>query len=220
MSSHRLAGLVAIGLLIAGTASALPAAAPAVGSNLLGVQLTDGMADLYGYSGSNLISAYDHSELGVGLQLWHFMTSDYAMAFSAGYGFFSETDQPGNNAPAGMPDFKYTQSSYSVRVGGDRVLNLGSATRIYLGPGVEYWSGKAKFDTGVASTTFETQDVTRLSLSSRLGAMMKLNENLSFSCQVGHKLGHATASDKGRKATWWPSSFDGACGLVFALGGH
>jgi hypothetical protein len=206
--------------LAALTLMATAALAGNAGTNLFGVQLTNGMADLYDPTevASKYISAYDHSEVGIQAQVWRFMTDDYAMNVSVGYGMFSETDKPGNNPDPTDLDFKYTQSSYSVRVGGDRVVNVGERALFYFGPGIEYWSGKSKFDGGTPASTVESENVTRYSLSGRLGGMMKLSKSVSMSCQIGRKLGVASATDNSRKASWWPSSFDAAGGLVFGFG--
>ncbi len=129
---------------------------------------------------------------------------------------FNETDKPGPGAPAGSSDHKYTQSSYNVRIGGDRVVSLGDRATLFFGPGIEYWSGKAKWEN--FSQMRESQNVTRISLSGRLGTIMMLSDAVGFSCQIGRKLGIASATDAGRKVSSWPSSFDAAGGLVFSFG--
>ena len=43
-------------------------------------------------------------ELGLQLQYWRMMSEDYAFTISAGWGFFNETDQPGQGAAAGAPE--------------------------------------------------------------------------------------------------------------------
>ncbi len=214
MMSTRAIALGALAtLLLAPAAFAGPK-----GTTMFAVQLSNGGADLYSQDGSHYITAYEHSELGAQAQMWHYMTDDYAMTISVGLGWFGETDKPGNNAPAGLADFKYTQSSYNVRVGGDRVVNVGERALFYFGPGIEYWSGKAKFDFGPGDPeNWESENVSRYSVSGRVGGIMKISESLGFSCQVGRKLGLATATDKDRKTSWWPSSFDAAGGLVFGF---
>ncbi len=184
---------------------------------LYGLSLTSGTADLYDPSGAagGYITAYDHSELGVAFQYWRHMSDDYAVAFNAGYGFFSEKDEPGTNAPGGSNDHKYTQTSWSVRVGGDRVEKLGERAVVYFGPGIEYWSGKAKFDDGTPGGSIETKNVTRVSLSTRIGALMTLSKGAGINLQLGHYIGMASAKDQGAKASWWPSGFQAAAGVVF-----
>jgi hypothetical protein len=189
------------------------------GANLFAIQLTNGTADLYERYDSDFISAFDHSELGVQLQGWHFLSNDYAVTLSLGTGFFSETDKPGNAAAPGTTRFKYSQSSWNVRLGGDRVFALSERGLIYLGPGVEFWSGKAKFEGGSGQfPNYQTGNVTRIGVEGRLGGIEKLTDSVSLTGHIGHRVGMASATDAGRKATWWPSSFDGAAGLVFGFG--
>ena len=203
-----------------------PAAfAGAKGSNVFALQFTNGTADLYdlgapgGLPAANYASAYDHSELGVQLEVWHFMTDEYATTVAFGSGFFSETDKPGNGAAASAKDFAYSQSSFNIRIGGDRVVHLNERSLIYFGPGIEYWSGKSKFDWGAGDTrNYETGNVTRYSLSGRIGTTMMLGKTVGIGGHLGHRIGMATVDDRGRKITWWPTSFDGAGGLVFSFG--
>jgi opacity protein-like surface antigen len=198
-------------LLLASTAFAA-----GKGDTWFSVQLANGTADLYDPTGTGYLSAYDHSELGVQVELWHFMSSDYAMTVSGGLGFFSETDKPGPGAGTGAPDLKYSQNSWNVRVGGDRVVPLGERATVFFGPGIEIWSGMAKFED---TSTLETQNVMRISLSSRIGMSMKVADNVDLGCHIGRKLGRASVTDLGREATWWPSSMDASGGLIFRFGG-
>ncbi len=203
---------VALGLLAATSAFALEK-----GDGLYGIQITNGTADLYSpdFGGSGYISAYDHSEIGVGIQYWRLMSADYAFTLSGGIGFFSETDKPGTAAPSGATDFKYSQSSFNVRVGGDRVVSVGDRAVFYFGPGLTYWSGKAKFDDGTPSGEIESENVARFGLSGRVGGLMMLSDNAGFNCQIGRYVAYASAEADGAKATWYPSGFEASGGLVF-----
>ena len=204
-------------LLAAGATNAL---AVGKGSSMLALQITNGTADLYDPSDAgDYISAYDHSEYGFRAEYWSLMSDDYAFSLAAGIGMFSETDKPGSTAPPGSPDVKYSQSSFSIRVGGDRVVNVGERGMLFFGPGLEYWSGKAKFEGFGPGPAVETESVTRISLSARLGGHMMVGEGWGVTTQVGTKVGSASAEDTGSKVTWWPSSLDGNVGLLFLFGG-
>jgi hypothetical protein len=204
--------VLAVGLLAATSAFALEK-----GDGLYGIQITNGTADLYtpDFGGSGYISAYDHSEVGVGLQYWRLMSDDYAFTLQGGIGFFSETDKPGTAAPSGSPDFKYTQSSWNVRLGGDRVVKIGDRAVVYFGPGIQVWSGKAKFDDGTPGGEIETENVMRYGLSGRVGGLMMLSEQVGFNCGIGRYVAMASAEADGAEATWWPSGFEASGGLVF-----
>ncbi len=185
----------------------------------VGLQLMGGTADLAVEDGQGFAPAYDHSELGFKFEYWNMMAADYALTASGGIGMFSEENKPGVNSIPGDLTGKYTQSSWNVRLGGDRVEKIGDRAYLFFGPGIEYWTGKAKFeDIGGFSGTLESKNVTRVSLSGRIGAHMMIAENWGFTLQAGHKLGRASYEEAGAKSTWWPSSMDASGGLVFRFG--
>jgi hypothetical protein len=99
-------------------------------------------------------------------------------------------------------------------------VKVGDRAIFYFGPGLEYWSGTAKFEGfgGVfASDPYETESVTRYALSGRVGGVMLLNERFGINCEVGRYIGYASAKENGAEATWWPSGFQAAGGLVIRL---
>lgn len=208
---RKLFALAALALVLSAPASqALEA-----GDGLYGIQITNGVADLYYPSGTGYISAFEHSELGLGLQYWRMMSKDYAFTMSGGLGFFSETDEAGNGAPGGATDYKYSQSSWNVRVGGDRVVQVGDRATLYFGPGLEYWTGKSKDEGGAtADAEVESEAVSRFAVSGRVGGIMWLTDKAGFNCQVGRYVGYASAEADGAKATWYPSGFQASGGLV------
>lgn len=186
---------------------------------IAGFGLSQGTADLATYGGG-YNEAYDHSELGGRFEYWNFMKPNYALNFNANLGFFSETAKPGPAAAAG-PEGKYTQSSWSVRLGGDRTWDPLPNLKMFMGPGIEYWSGNAKFeDIGGLSGSYKTKNTTRISLHGHLGGIMMMGDNWGLSGQMGHKVGMASYKEAGAESSWWPSSFDGAMEVVFKFGGN
>lgn len=208
--------LLRVALVVAAVFAATTAFAAEHSEGLLGLQITNGTADLYSPGGDGYISAYDHSEVGLGIQYWRLMSKDYAFTFSAGMGTFSETDKPGDAAAPGDPDRKYTQSSWNVRVGGDRAVKVGERAFLYFGPGLEVWSGKAKFE-GFGGPDYESENVMRFGVSGRVGGAMMLSEKVGFNCQVGRYVGFASAEEGGAKANWWASGFQASGGILFRL---
>ncbi|HEY6196043.1 MAG TPA: outer membrane beta-barrel protein [Candidatus Eisenbacteria bacterium] len=188
-------------------------------SIIIGLGLTHGTADI---ASSNAIpnynSAFQTPELGGRLEYWNMMKENYALNFAANIGFSSETDKPRSGAPANSPELKFTTTSYSFRLGGDRVYSPNEYTKMFFGPGIEYWSGKAKFE-GFSASTYETENTTRISLHGHMGGMMMIGPNWGLSGQIGHKIGIASYEEKGGKTNWMPSSIDGAMELVFSFGG-
>jgi len=203
------------------------------GGSMFAIELTHGTADFADKTqGSTTgapnytavyISAHDHTELGIQGQYWRMMSEDYALTLSAGWGFFNETDEPGQGAAAGAPDHKFSISSFNVRLGGDRVAMLGERTMMYGGPGIEFWSGSAKFepDFVVANTTtgeYKNESTTRISISARIGATMMVSEYVGLTAHVGGRYGHASVEEDGAKASWWPSSMEASAGVLYSFG--
>jgi len=203
-------------------------AADAPKTKFLSLALTSSTADIAAdvpvFNGTTFVqsgyaSAYAHSEWGGKLEYWNMMGPEYAFNVSGGIGTFSEEDKPGTAAAAGSGSFKYTQSSWNIRIGGDRMLSVGDKTYIFFGPGIDYWSGNAKFQDGTTGgLDYKTKNVSRFSLDARLGGHMMVGPTWGVTAQIGTKIGHASVDEGGAKTSWWPSSMDGAVGLVFKLG--
>jgi hypothetical protein len=189
---------------------------------VVGVGLVHSTADLANKTSatSSFVTAEDHSELGARIECWDILREHFALNIQANLGFFSETDKPGTGAPPNAKDGKYTQTSWSVRLGGDRIWSPLENTKMFCGPGLEFWSGKRKFeDIAGFAGTYETENTSRFSLHGHLGVISMIGSNWGISGQLGHRIGFATYEEGGAKATWWPSSFDGAMELVFSFGG-
>lgn len=205
--------LTALVLLVSAPASA----AIGRGASLFSLQLSHGIADLSSPAGAGFITAYDHSEIGAGAQFWHLFSDNYAFTLSGGIGFFSEKDEPGTAAPPGSSEFKYKQSSFLVRVGGDRMVQVGDQALLYFGPGFEFWSGRATLNVDTPAED-EREPTQRFSLSGRIGGIMTIGPSWGLHINVGRKIGYATVEEDGAKATWWPSSIDAQSGIVFVFG--
>ena len=201
------------------------------GGSMFAIELTHGIASVADSSqgrlnaagASGFLSSYDHSEVGVQGQYWYMMADDYAVAVSAGIGFFTETDEQGSKgAPVGGADMKFSLSSFNLRLGGDRVAKVGDRAIVYGGPGLEFWSGKAKFENFpvLGPREYEGENTTRIGLSARLGGIMMLGEYVGLTGHIGGRYGYASVEEQGAKATWWPSSVEAATGLVYMFGGE
>jgi len=204
----RIAGAAALLLSIAGLSSAAPIQN---GSSILAFQVTEGNVTLAQPSGNYLTSFPSApNEIGLQAQFWHFLREEYAFNVSGGVGFYSEKDESSDPLD---PEVKYTQSSWNVRVGGDRVAHINPRFHIFFGPGIQYWSGKWKVDNG--TTSFEAEPTNRLALSGRLAIHLKMGESLGLFGQLGHYFGYAWSSDGDAKTHWWGSGHDGSGGLAF-----
>jgi hypothetical protein len=195
------------------------AGAQSKGMSIFAIEFTDGSADLadQSHGGGGYIRSYRIPEIGVQAQYWRLMADDYALTLSGGAGFSSERNEPGSLAPIGAQDQKLKTSSFNVRLGGDRIVRVGVRALMYGGPGIEFWSGKAKYDLP-PSFEYEGKNTNRISLSTRIGAIMMLGDNCGLTSHVGHRLGHASVEEGDAKAGWWPSSFEGSMGVAFLFG--
>jgi len=216
MSSIRKFAFAVLFLVSAAALALAPAHAEglAKGSSLLSLQFTTGVADLATpEAGSGGITAYDHSEWGGQLQFQHLLSDDWALAIGIGLGTFKETDKPGDNALPGEPDFVYSQSSTKVRIGADRFVHLTPTFHLFVGPGIEYWKGHAKFEQG--TNNIESEDATRWAFNGRMGAHVALGNTVGLEGHIGHYFGTASAKDAGAEVMWSPSGTESAVGLAF-----
>ena len=188
------------------------------GASTFSIQIGQGTADLVQPGGTGYITAFAISELEPRLEFTHMFRDDYAFNVGAGIGAYSETDKPGDAAGPTDPEQKTTVSSFFVRVGGDRVVKVGERATFYFGPGLEYWSGKYKYDAGTFSE--ESESTMRMSLSGRIGATMMLGDAWGFTMNANHRIGVASAEWDGAKANWTPSSSGASGGLLFVFGGN
>ena len=187
------------------------------GSNILSFQLVHGDADFGTPEGLSPgeVTAYSHSEWGGQVQFQRLLSDDWALALSGGIGTFKETDEPGDNASPLEEDFEYSQSSVQFRVGADRFVHISPTFHLFVGPGIQYWSGSAKFESGGISV--ESENTTRISLNGRMGAHISLGSSFGLTGHIGHYLGTASAEDAGAKVSWMPSGFESAAGISFKL---
>jgi hypothetical protein len=157
--------------------------------------------------------------VGVNAEYWYMFTDDYALAIQGNFGFYTETWEPGT---AGAVEPKYTSTSYKVRLGGDRVGKIGDRFTWFMGPGLEFWSGKGKFENfDVApNDDLETESTMRFGVSGRFGGIMQLTDAVGIQGQIGHTFGLATVKDGDAKTTWWPNSYFATWGLAFTFGGE
>lgn len=156
------------------------------------------------------------SEIGGGAEYNMAMAEDYQMALSFDFRAGNFKAEPTSTAPAGTPDEKITSSAWKVRLGGDRTGKIGDRFSWFMGPGLEYGSGKAKDE---AATTVEGEPTNSFGISGRVGGVMMINPQVGIRGQIGDTFGMASVKDGGGKDTWWYSSFESAWGIQFAFGG-
>src|SRR5512143_52905 len=190
------------------------------GSSMFALEIGHGQADQVNilgpgdeYLGLNTDAATHNSgELVMGVEFWFMLTPDYAFTASGGLGTYGEVEQPAG----GGDDLTYTTSSYRLRLGGDRVGQIGSRFTWFMGPGLEYWSGRSKYELGPSSE--ESPRVTRYAINGRVGGVMLLGERFGILGRIGDSFGYASAKSGDAKTHWLPSAFDAMWGLTYSFG--
>jgi hypothetical protein len=211
----KLTRLLVCALLLVGSGAVASAAPIEKGSSILAFQLTESDAEFISpieFSGGDEVTAIPHYEMGVQAQFWHLVSEDWALALAAGIGFFKETDESADPTTA---DFEYTQSSFQARAGLDRFVHLSDTFHLFVGPGLQYWTGSTKYEGGPSALDSESENTNRIALSGRMGAHVKLGDSFGLVGHLGHFWGHASGEDGNAKATWWQSGQDGAAGFAF-----
>ena len=205
----------AIAVMVLGlTLPAVSASRASAAGSRLSIGLGQGVAD--GYSAttvgaSGYLAPTAAPEINMGAEYWHSFTDDYALALSGAYGVSS---MKWEGATTTDPEIKATGKSFKFRVGGDRTGRVGERLTVFMGPGLEFWSGTQKVTVGGVGA--ESKAVKRFGVSGRIGGFMALSEKVSIMGQVGHTFGYATVTD-GAKSTWFPSSFNASWGLAFGF---
>lgn len=198
-------------MVMAALCFVVPAAMAGEGKSRLSIGLGQGTADGYVGGGTDYVQPTATPEINVNAEYWYSFSDDYAFALSGAYGFSSQKWE----APeVGDPEIKATGTSLKLRVGGDRVGKVGDRLTVFMGPGLEFWTGKQKLDIGGSES--ESESTTRFGVSGRIGGFMALTESVSIMGQVGHTFGMASAED-GAKSTWMPASFNASWGLTFGF---
>lgn len=200
-------------MVMAALCFVVPAAMAGEGKSRLSIGLGQGTADGYAPTtiGADYLAPTTTLEINVNAEYWYSFSDDYAFALSGAYGFSS---QKWEGEAAGDPEIKATGTSLKFRVGGDRVGKVGDRLTVFMGPGLEFWTGKQKLDVGGSES--ESESTTRFGVSGRIGGFMALTESVSIMGQVGHTFGMASAED-GAKSTWMPASFNASWGLTFGF---
>lgn len=191
------------------------------GSSMFALEIGHGQADqanvdpdINGYLGlDGSAPTHNSGEMLLGVEFWHMLTPDYAMTVSGALGTYREVETPAG----GGSDLTYTTSSYRVRLGGDRVGQIGSRFTWFMGPGAELWSGRSKFE--LSPSSVQSPRVTRWALNGRVGGVMALNDRIGVVGRLGDSFGYASAKSGGAKTWWLASGFDAMWGLTYSFGG-
>jgi hypothetical protein len=193
---------------------------------VLSLQIGQGTGDFVNPGRDNpgyvSISRDTRGQIEGGAEFWYRFTEDYAFNVSAAYGAFQETNQPGVNAPANSYEVSFKTSGYKVRIGGDRMVDLGHRLTFFAGPGFQWWSGKGTYKNIYTPrpSSVDSPTSTRYAISGRVGSIMALTPTVGLVGRVGATFGYATAQEAGAKATWWPVGFESAWGVSYTFGGE
>lgn len=164
---------------------------------------------------TDYIGVFTVPEMGINAEISRLMMPDYAVVLGFDYRWGSFKQQPTTNAGPGSPTLKTTSASWKLRLGGDRVGNIGDRFKWFFGPGLEYSSGKAKFED---VTTIDGPNTTKWGLNGRVGGVMQMNPKLGVFGKVGDGFGWASTEEvSSGKSSWYYSDFEAAWGVQFLL---
>jgi hypothetical protein len=230
-------------LLLVGATSAFAASK---GSSMISLQFGQGQADVVDIfdplnePGTSFETVYITGEghadqLQFGLEAWYMFSADYAFTGAFAMGTGTEKYVAGNFASGQTAaDFKdydemsiYKASSKRFRLGIDRVGEIGERFQWFMGPGLEFATGKTTRSVWVQEgehpgvvTEFDSPSMTRVGFNGRVGGTMMVTPTMGITGRVGHTLGRASVEDEGAKASWFSGTWDAMWGLTFAFGGE
>ncbi len=210
------------------------ARAPGKGTSMLSLQFGQGQGDFvdvplyaYPYYGPNAIGFLHPSDevprdqLQFGAEYWYLLSEDYALTGALGVGLYGRKERLANSNLSGQDSIvlagiastglTYRSSGTKFRIGCDRVGNRGKRFVWFVGPGLEYWSGRTKV------SELESPRVTRFGFNGRVGGTMMLNSRVGITGRIGHTFGRASAEDRGGKTTWLTGTWEAMWGLTFAF---
>lgn len=173
------------------------------------------------FTGADYIDLLEVPEIGGNAEFGMAMSDDYSMVLSGDFRFGSLKQEPTTNAASGSPTLKATSTAYKVRLGGDRTGKIGDRFHWFMGPGLEYASGKAKFEDYAPSPDNDVkgEPTNKFGINGRIGGVMMLSPQVGIKGQIGDTFGMASVKDTGGKTTMYYSSFESAWGVQFTFGG-
>lgn len=181
------------------------------GSSMLGVGIGQAKANII-----SPITLLKFDETDAGAQYWYMFADDYALAVSGAVAFGSIKLEDSGPPPT---EETFTLSGFRIRVGGDRVGQVGDRFTVYFGPGVEYQTAKVKVEeTGFPDV--ETESSTTFGINGRVGGIMWLSDAVGISGEISNSLGFASYEEGDLKLTWMPNSINAFWALTFAFGGN
>lgn len=190
-------------------AFASPAFAVGKGSSTLSIGIGQAKANIFGPV------ALQFDETDVGAQYGYMFSDDYAFVLSgaAGFGNIKVEDD-------GPPSFEstYSLSGFRVRVGGDRVGQIGDRFTVYMGPGLEYSTAKVTLEQ-TGSPDDESESATTFGINGRIGGVMWLSESVGISGEISNSFGFSSYEEGDQTITWMSNSVGAFWALMFAFGG-
>jgi hypothetical protein len=235
---RKLLSLCALLLLV----SATSAFALDKGSMMFSLQLGQGQGDFVDVfdplnepGSDNYVNGIGHlDQFQMGGEAWYMFTENYAFTGAFAIGVGTEKYEAGNFGPGESGgDFAdedkmsiYKSNSMRIRFGADRVGKIGEGFEWFMGPGLEFWSGKTTRSIGIYDLSehisireFDSPSMTRFGVNGRVGGTMMLTSQIGITGRIGHSYGRAAVEEKGAKASWFSGTWDAMWGLTYAMGG-
>ncbi|HKQ58564.1 MAG TPA: hypothetical protein VJY35_11915 [Candidatus Eisenbacteria bacterium] len=208
--SSRVTAAMVVALLALALAPGAHAQKLQKGSTVVWIGVHGNKAQLIGPT-TGAANIYEADEIGVHVAFSRFLSDQWAGVLSGSFAKGREAFTP----TAGSEE-KETSTSYSARLGFDRYAFIDDNVAIYAGPGLLYWSGRAKYEgSGIPSLDGDWPRVKQFGFNGRLGMYARLGSRAGLFGHIGQVLATNSADEAPGKNTWWTMHHEGSVGLAF-----
>lgn len=207
--SSRLTASIAVVLVVLAVVPAAHAARLGRGNSVVWIGLLGNKAQLIGPT-TGAANIYEADEIGLEVAYSRFLSDAWAGVVSGSVGAGREAF-----TPTGGSEEKATSRSYAARVGLDRYAFIDDKVALYAGPGLLYWSGRAKYaNSGIPNFDGDWPRVKQFGFNGRLGMYARLGAHSGLFGHIGQVLATNSADGTPGKNTWWTMHHEGSVGLA------
>ena len=201
------------------------------GKVIVSLQLAAGQVRVADTNGQvpSIFFPYDQNGLELGAS--YGLSNHWAVSLSGNLGFSSyKNEYPDTivGVPAKIED-KVKSSTWGIRGGLDCYIQVSDKFVIFAGPGLMFNRAKINHEVKIEPDTlpfFPGNDnpwTNSISLSGRLGGLVKISNNVGFSGSFGQEYSYSwwnvNSGGTDYKWKWWTSSLNARMGLIFYFGG-
>jgi hypothetical protein len=206
---RRLFAVLALLLAFSSAGSVAQAGRLVKGNSVVWIGLLGNKAQLIGPD-TGPANIYEADEIGAHVAFSHFVCDKWAAVLSSSFGFGKESF-----APTIGTDQKESSKSFAGRFGFDRYAFINDDVALYAGPGLTYWTGRAKYaGSGFPSVDGDWPKVKQFGFNGRLGMYARMGNHYGLFGHIGQVLATNSADGAPGKNTWWTMHHEGSVGLA------